>query len=323
MNPVYVTRSAVVTGFGDGLAALWNGLLAGRSAVAPVRRFPTTHYLASEAACVEWLDAVPPGQASGCLLERLAAGFGPLPTGTRLLTATTKGGIDGLQAWRRGDADAALDAAGGNGFIRLAERCWGLDDPTALNVNAACASSTLAIARGAAMIAHGAADAVLVVAADLVTEFVFSGFSVLRALGPDGAHPFDRDRAGLVLGEGAAAILLTNRSLAADTGSGPLARLLGWGSANDANHVTAPARDGCGLIAAIRRALALAGCGPETVAGISAHGTGTVYNDAMELTAIEAVFGDRRLPCHSAKGAIGHTLGAAGAIELALGLRML
>ena len=173
------------------------------------------------------------------------------------------------------------------------------------------------------MIAHGAADAVLVVAADLVTEFVFSGFSVLRALGPDGAHPFDRDRAGLVLGEGAAAILLTNRSLATDTGSGPLARLLGWGSANDANHVTAPARDGCGLIAAIQRALALADCGPETVAGISAHGTGTVYNDAMELTAIEAVFGDRRLPCHSVKGAIGHTLGAAGAIEVALALRML
>ncbi len=323
MNPVYVTRSAVITSFGDGLSVLWDGLLAGRSAVTPVRRFPTTHYLASEAACIDWLDAVPPGHAIERLLDRLATGFGPLPTGTRLLTATTKGGIDALQDQRRRGADADLDTTNGNGFIRLAERYWGLDDPTALNLNAACASSTLAIARGAAMIAHGAADAVLVVAADLVSEFVFSGFSVLRALSSNGAHPFDRDRAGLVLGEGAAAVLLTNRPLAKTADDTPSIRLLGWGSANDANHVTAPARDGCGLIAAIRRALAVADRTSEAVAGISAHGTGTVYNDAMELTAIEAIFGDRRLPCHSVKGAIGHTLGAAGAIELALGLRML
>jgi 3-oxoacyl-[acyl-carrier-protein] synthase II len=322
VKPVYVSKTAVVTGFGDDLAALWQGLLAGRSAVGPVRRFRTANYLAADAACVPWLDQAAPGRAMPLLLERLVSGFGSVPAGTRLLTATTKGGVDGFQAQRR-SGSASLPAADGHAFCRLVERCWHVHDPTAMNINAACASSTLAIARGGAMIAHGVADAVLVVAADLVSEFVFSGFSVLRALSSDGAHPFDLDRAGLVLGEGAAAILLTNERLARDSETGPLGRLLAWGSANDANHVTAPARDGCGLIAAIQRALAMADRGPEAVAAISAHGTGTVYNDAMELTAIEAVFGDRRLPCHSAKGAIGHTLGAAGAIEVALGLQML
>ena len=321
MKPVYVSKTAVVTGFGDDLAALWQGLLAGRSAVGPVRRFRTANYLAADAACIPWLDQAAPGRAMPLLLERLVSGFGSVPAGTRLLTATTKGGIDGFQAQRR--SGSAPLPADGHAFSRLVERYWQVDDPTAMNINAACASSTLAIARGGAMIAHGIADAVLVVAADLVSEFVFSGFSVLRALSSDGAHPFDLDRAGLILGEGAAAILLTNERLARSSETRPLGRLLAWGSANDAHHVTAPARDGCGLISAVRKTLAMADKAPEAVAAISAHGTGTVYNDAMELTAIEAVFGDRRLPCHSAKGAIGHTLGAAGAIEVALGLRML
>jgi 3-oxoacyl-(acyl-carrier-protein) synthase len=93
--------------------------------------------------------------------------------------------------------------------------------------------------------------------------------------------------------------------------------------AGDAHHITAPARDGSGLIQATRAALRMAGIAPEAVAAISAHGTGTVYNDAMELTAFRELFGARPVPLHSVKGALGHTLGAAGGIETALALKSL
>jgi 3-oxoacyl-[acyl-carrier-protein] synthase II len=102
-----------------------------------------------------------------------------------------------------------------------------------------------------------------------------------------------------------------------------LARVLGWGAANDAHHITAPSRDGCGLILAVRQALETAGLPARAVDGISAHGTGTVYNDLMELTAFRALFGEDCPPLHSVKGALGHTLGAAGGIETALGIRSL
>jgi 3-oxoacyl-[acyl-carrier-protein] synthase II len=201
-------------------------------------------------------------------------------------------------------------------------RRLGVSGP-ACNVNAACASSTIAVARGAAAIAHGRAEAAVVVCCDLVSEFVFSGFSALRALDARPSRPFDRDRTGLTLGEGAAALLLMSRRRAARERRPVLARVLGWGTAGDAHHITAPARDGCGLVLAVRQALATAGVPADAVDGISAHGTGTIYNDAMELTAFRTLFGERHPPLHSVKGALGHTLGAAGGIEVALGIRSL
>ncbi len=181
----------------------------------------------------------------------------------------------------------------------------------------------MAVARAAAMIESGRADAVLVVCMDLVTEFVFSGFSSLLALDPAGCRPFDRNRNGLSLGEGGAALLLMNAATARRQGVSGIGSVVGWGAANDATHVTAPARDGCGLIQSVRRAMAKASIGPDDIAAINAHGTGTVYNDEMESTAFEAVFGPRRIPLNSIKGAIGHSLGAAGGIEVAVGMRSL
>ena len=163
----------------------------------------------------------------------------------------------------------------------------------------------------------------LVVCLDLVSEFVFSGFSALQALSPSVCRPFDRNRDGLTLGEGGAALLLMSRERAAREGRPELGIVAGWGAANDATHITAPARDGCGLIQSVRQALGRAGIEPEQIAAISAHGTATPYNDQMELTAFRALFGERSLPVHSVKGSIGHTLGAAGGIEVALGLRCL
>lgn len=136
---------------------------------------------------------------------------------------------------------------------------------------------------------------------------------------PDCCRPFDQARNGLILGEGAAALLLMNSSRARREGFRPLARIRGWGAANDAVHLTAPARDGRGLIKACRRALRRAELDPEDLAAINAHGTGTIHNDDMELHAFGEIF-RRRRPCHSVKGALGHTLGAAGALETVIAL---
>jgi 3-oxoacyl-[acyl-carrier-protein] synthase II len=312
---------ASVTGLGPDLDTTWRRLLAGESSIRPIRRFDASRYSAGSASWIEGLE--PDGNRSLMypLLERLLDGFGPLPEGCRLVTATTKGCIDTFERVRNGLPADVTDIPVSAPLAWLALR-MGLKDP-GININSACASSTIAIARAAAMIAAGRADAVLVVCMDLVSEFVFSGFSSLQALDPAGSRPFDRNRNGLSLGEGAAALLMMSAATARREGIPEIGSIVGWGAANDANHITAPARDGCGLIQAIRLAMATAGIVPDDIAAINAHGTGTVYNDEMESTAFRAIFGSRRIPLNSIKGAIGHTLGAAGGIEVAVGMRSL
>ena len=321
MKEVVITAAAAVTGLGDTLDRTWDRLLAGECAFAPVDRFDTGAYTCSLAACVPDLVPAANGSRLPSLLDRLMDGFGPVPADSRLLLATTKGAIDLFDRQRPGESLAGREILAGALLADLGRR-FGIDGP-ACNINAACASSTIAVARGAAAIAHGLTETALVVCCDLVSEFVFSGFSALMALDPAGSRPFDRDRAGLTLGEGAAALLLMSRERAEGENRPVLARVLGWGTANDAHHITAPARDGCGLILAVRQALATAGLPAGEVDGISAHGTGTVYNDLMELTAFRTLFGAGCPPLHSVKGALGHTLGAAGGIEVALGVRSL
>ncbi len=321
MKEVVITAATAVTGLGDTLDRTWDRLLAGECAFAPVDRFDTAAYTGSLAACVPGLVPAANGSRLPSLLDRLLADFGPVPADSRLLLASTKGAIDLFDRQRLVGSLAVREILPDALLADLGRR-FGIGGP-ACNINAACASSTIAVARGAAAIAHGRTEAALVVCCDLVSEFVFSGFSALMALDPDGSRPFDRDRAGLTLGEGAAALLLMSRERAARENRPMLARVLGWGAANDAHHITAPARDGCGLILAVRQALETAGLTAGEVDGISAHGTGTVYNDLMELTAFRTLFGEGCPPLHSVKGALGHTLGAACGIEAALGIRSL
>ncbi len=127
----------------------------------------------------------------------------------------------------------------------------------------------------------------------------------------------------MTLGEAGVALLLTSESLAKQRGETPYAYVSGWGMANDAHHVTAPARDGSGLILACRQALTKSGIDNSAIAAINAHGTGTIYNDAMELTAFNEIFGDTLPPIHGVKGSLGHCLGAAGGVEIAIGCRSL
>ena len=149
------------------------------------------------------------------------------------------------------------------------------------------------------------------------------GFSSLKALTNNTVRPFDKKRNGLVIGDGAFSILLGNKELVKKLNATPTASLSGWGISNDANHITGPARDGCGLIQAIKSALKRSCKKPENIEAYCTHGTGTVYNDAMELTAIESIFGIRKFPAFSVKGSLGHTLGAAGGIETCLCIQAL
>jgi 3-oxoacyl-[acyl-carrier-protein] synthase I len=178
-------------------------------------------------------------------------------------------------------------------------------------VSVACVSGLLAIQQGAVLIQAGKADLVFVVGVDLFSDFVLSGFTMLKSLDPAGCRPFDAERKGLSLGEGAGAVALVR----SETLSSPALVLVGWGSSNDANHLTGPSRDGSGLALALNRALEKAALAPEGVDLVHAHGTGTAYNDAMEGLALRLVFGAKVPPFCSSKGLLGHTLGAAGLLE--------
>jgi 3-oxoacyl-[acyl-carrier-protein] synthase II len=319
--PVTIVSAAAVAGLGDNLDAIWQGLMNGTCAICPVDRFDTRRYTAGIAAMVPQLADRKDEGSLQALLDLAFKDFEAVPPDARLLTATTKGAIDQLEQKMRG-RPARPDEMLPGFILNCIGRRFGLAD-SGININAACASSTLAVSRAASLIAHETAQTVLVCCADLLSEFVFAGFSALHALSDTPCRPFDRNRNGLTLGEGAAALLLMSAERAEREGRKNLGSVVGWGAANDANHISAPDREGSGLIMAVEQALKQASLPAEAVSAISAHGTGTVYNDLMELKAFAKVFGKRSLPVHSVKGAIGHTLGAAGGIEIALGLRSL
>ena len=320
LTPV-ITHASTVTAMSDSLDGLWRGLLAGNTAIRPVNRFPVKNYSAGIAGCIEGLK--PSGSRSmlHSLCDRLFNNWGPVPSDTLLITATTKAGIDNLEKVSTGKSADIQDILPSSLPAIVSEKL-GLDS-RGFNVSAACASSTIAVAQAAALISGGSADVVLVCCLDMVTEFIFSGFSALRALSPLPCRPFDRDRNGLSLGEGAAALLLMSRKRAKQEHRIPMGTIHGWGIANDATHITAPARDGCGLVQAISRALHGSGIPADEIHAVCAHGTGTIYNDLMELTAFKQIFKNRKVPVFSIKGAIGHTLGAAGGIEVAVGMKTL
>ncbi len=188
-------------------------------------------------------------------------------------------------------------------------------EPSAL-VMGACASSTLALGLARAWLAEGACDVAIAGGFDALSVFVAAGFEALRATSAFAVpRPFRADRDGLVLGEGAALLALVRGDVARNTPV--LGFVRGFGASCDAVHVTAPDRTGEGLARAARAALLDAGddVGEKAVDVVSAHGTATVFNDAAEAQAIRAVLGEGPTPVHALKGSIGHTLGAAGAVE--------
>ena len=166
-------------------------------------------------------------------------------------------------------------------------------------------------------------DFAVLYAVDYVNEFVASGFLTLKAMTTEPcSRPYDKNRTGLLLGDGAGLLVLTRAELAEQHKLPVLAKISGCAMTCDAGHITAPLEDGSLLITAIRRALAQANLAPEKIGAVAGHGTGTVYNDNMELRALHSVF-RTSVPLFSTKGAVGHSLAAAGMVQTAMALRVL
>lgn len=194
---------------------------------------------------------------------------------------------------------------------------WNLKGPN-LCVNTACSSSSDAIGLALNEIKNGRVDVMVAGGADILSEFIFRGFSALHALTEDGfVKPFDKYRTGLALSEGAGAVILEEINHARLRNAKIYCRVIGFSSIIDAYNLVRPHKDGSGLSNAIDTALTEAGIEPEDVDYINAHGTGTVYNDLSETKAIKLSFGKiaKRIKISSIKSMIGHTMGASSVIE--------
>jgi 3-oxoacyl-[acyl-carrier-protein] synthase II len=195
---------------------------------------------------------------------------------------------------------------------------FGFEGPRSCVV-AACSSSTIAIGQATDAIRRGSADAVLAGGTDALARLTFSGFNALRLMDPSPCRPFDRSRAGMNIGEGAAILVLEDLDRARRRGAAVYAELAGYGLGCEAFHPTAPEPEGRPVAAVVGAALADARVDPAEVDHINAHGTATPQNDTAEARSFYHVFGERsrRIPVTSIKSMIGHCLGAAGGIEAA------
>lgn len=293
MTP-WITRVAAVTAAGRGVDVLADAITAGTPLARPVA-YATADLGSPFAATVE-------GATAESLLDEVVRDVLPGES-AGLVVGTASGDVSGggPLAWRQGPT----------------ERCAARHALTPfLTLSVACASGTAAfeIARG--WLRDGRCERVIVAGVDALSLFVHGGFAGLGALARERSRPFRADRDGLMLGEGAAAFLLETPASARRAGRTRLTSLLGCGLSQDGVHVTAPDRTGAGLERAIRAALADAAVDAAEVGLVSAHATGTPFNDAMEARAFGRVFPEG-VPLHVAKPVIGHTLGAAGAIEAA------
>lgn len=339
-----ITAVGAVTPFGVGVEALWDGLASGQSAIRPPAHLPGFPDSGAVPAGVEVLDPwVPPDvrevwAARGWLRDR------------RLPWAVAAA----MEAWRGGGAPAAPALSFGLGLEQGLLEDWltiltdqGLDwskaSPSAnlrfrapmdlparaiselvgcggpqLHHASACAAGTLAVAQAAAWITRGEADAVLCGAADsMLNPLGLAGLGRLGVISPRGqCRPFDRRRDGISVSEGAAAFLVEREDRALARGARPLAVVLGWGSTQDGHAPTAPRPGGGPARVAMAAALRRANLDPSEIDYINAHGTGTPPNDEAEASAIRDLF-PTPPPTGSFKGAFGHAMAAAGALELA------
>ena len=256
--------------------------------------------------------------------DRIGVYWGTGMGGAHTLEAAY-GQVYGRNDWRLRPLTVVMamnNACGSNVAVR-----WGLRGPFA-NFSTACSSSAMALGEAMRTIQAGRADAVVAGGAEaLLTAGTLAAWQALRTLAPADAadpgascKPFDKRRAGLVLGEGAAAFVLEEESRARARGARILALLTGYGNSCDAVHMSRPDRDG--QIRALREALADSGRTPGDIGYINAHGTATVVGDAVECEAIAAVMGEAaaRVPVSSTKSMHGHLLGGAGALEMAAAL---
>ncbi|MDO8667359.1 MAG: beta-ketoacyl-ACP synthase II, partial [Gemmatimonadales bacterium] len=348
---VVVTGIGCVTPIGTGVEGLWEGLRARRSAVRAITRFDPTPFRSRVAAEIpdfrprDFLDAKRAKHydrysqlavvAAGLAIEnaalnlaaedreRVGAIMGSALGGVAY--AEEQVGVYFRQGLRAVDPMLALSVFGGAASCNIAIE-FGISGPNSTNAMS-CASGTIAVGDAFHAIRDGRADVMVAGGAEApLAPLCFGAFSVIRAMSQRNddparaSRPFDADRDGFVMGEGAAVLVLEERSRALARGAPIVAEVLGAASTNDAYHMTAPRPDGGQAARCVRLALEDAGVKPHEVDYVNAHGSSTPLNDKTETLAFKQVFGEHasRLAVSGTKGYYGHPLGASGAIEAAV-----
>ncbi len=348
-NRVVVTGLGALTPVGNDVDTYWQALLTGKSGAAPITKFDTTGMSVTFGAEIknfnpaDHVDVREAKRMDPFVHYAVAAGR----------EAVKDAGID----FSKGDPYryGAIIASGIGGLIELQEQherflkkgpsrtspffvpkmmlnaaaghlsiLFGLHGPS-WGVASACASANHAMGTALRLIQHGDADVVLTGGTEAaLTYLAISGFANMGALSkrndaPEKAsRPFDKNRDGFLLAEGAGILVFEKLEHAKARGAKIYAEVLGVGNSNDAHHITAPDPDGSGGAYAMKRALQDANLGPGDISYINAHGTSTPLNDKIETAAIKRVFGDHaaKIPISSTKSMVGHLLGAAAAVEL-------
>jgi 3-oxoacyl-(acyl-carrier-protein) synthase len=323
-EPVSLVAAGAVTPLGADLDAFWSGLVTGSEGISTIERFPVDDLRVGRGGEIKKLRPLPAARRVGCRATQLLlaaaedllarAALAAEPERIAVVLGTALGGVEELERALApgGRPRHAVDALYDSPAHALARRL-GARGPV-MTVGAACAAGATALGTGADLLRADVVDVVIAGGYDALCRFVMRGFDALRSLTRERVRPFDRRRSGLLLGEAAALVLMTREGA---TAGPPLGRLLGHASASDGSHIAAPDANGRGLELAARTALDEAGLTPADVDFVSAHGTGTLVNDRIEADVLRRVLGRRasEVPVNSIKGALGHTMGAAAALE--------
>jgi 3-oxoacyl-[acyl-carrier-protein] synthase II len=335
MRRVVITGLGLVTPIGAGRELFWKNLTAGVNGIGPVESFDTSAFPVHLGAEVKDFD--PSGNEAlgrGSQLAVAAARMALADSGIDV-TARDRSRIGvsmGTTSGEPGMIERYNDARKANGVqsvpvdILPKYPCnvvpsniaiqFDLHGPC-LMIPTACAAGNYAIGYGFDMIRSGRTDLMLAGGADPFSRITYMGFARLGAIAPERCQPFDKNRKGMVPGEGAAVLVLEPLDAALARGATIYAEVLGYGVSCDSHHMTAAHPQGDGAIRAMAMALKESGRSTDEVDYISAHGTGTPTNDRVEAIAVRTLFGDRasHVPMSSIKSMIGHTMGAASAIE--------
>lgn len=345
---VVVTGMGVVTPLGNDVATTWDGIVAGRSGIASIEHFDVSAYTTRFGGSIRGFDAssyLPPKEVrkfDDFILYGLAAGMQAMAdSGLELdeaiaprMGAAIGSGIGGissieksrqilLESGPRRISPFFVPGSITNMIAGYLSIHYGFSGPN-LSITTACTTGTHNIGMAARLIAWGEVDAMLAGGAEMATTPVgLGGFAAARALStrnedPQAAsRPWDRDRDGFVLSDGAGVLVLEEYEFARRRGARIYAEVAGFGMSGDAYHMTLPPEDGRGAAAAMLNAIRDAGIEPGMIDYVNAHGTSTMAGDLAESRAVERVLGDaaRQVAMSSTKSMIGHLLGAAGAVE--------
>lgn len=341
MERVVVTGLGAVSPHGIGVERLWEGLRAGRAAIAEIDLFDAGRHrtqlagqsvpepVAGETRAARRLtrtDRFAVRAAREALQQAGLLDTQEVAEAGVFFGSSTGGMLEGERVYFD-VVDGVRDAASGRRFQQLAGqpvcspadaivREFGLHGPVETSATA-CAAATMSIETALLALRSREVEVALAGGSDGLCELTYGGFNSLRAVSATQTRPFREGREGLSLGEGAGVLVLETESHARRRGARVLAELAGAGTSCDAHHMTAPHPQGLGARLAMQRALADAGLEPDAIDFVNAHGTGTPHNDAAEWQALQSVFGEgaARLPLTSTKGSVGHLLGACGGLE--------